>query len=586
MLGLLLACPGVTGQTAAVFADASQKLKQADAVRTAKPALFQQLMAELEQKAAVFTPQQADLYRYLNAYKLAYLGQLPQAVTAYESLFEDTSNIQIRYRSALSLVNLFAFQRQWLQGFKYLDFIFEHANNVADTTIRQEGLLVAAFFYNEMDQPESALAALERIKEKSTGRNRCLQLGLRVQALAKLMSPELSETDFDQAASDCREHGEELLGLIIRAKQAGFELARGQARKAEALIRAHLPAAKSSHYSMLTIELNAILAQALLEQGRYHEAREVAERAVSASEDPRYLAPLLTSHQVLYRVAEHNNNLADAITHLHQSLHLLKEQYEQNKAKSLALQLAKFKTQEKDTRIALLDQQNQILRLNNRLSVEKARRDRWLLIWFAAIIGLLFVWLWQARRSQRKLKYLSQHDSLTGISNRFYFRQAAYKLLSQLARQKQPASMIVFDLDHFNQVNDTYGHRQGDQVLRKAIRCCLKKLPPEALLGRIGGEEFAVLLPGMTTVEASKVAESCRAHMAATEMDADKRPFHFSASFGVADTQAAGHEFKTLISMADKAMYQAKKAGRNCVKVFDGSASDTFSASGSMTTPG
>jgi diguanylate cyclase (GGDEF)-like protein len=128
---------------------------------------------------------------------------------------------------------------------------------------------------------------------------------------------------------------------------------------------------------------------------------------------------------------------------------------------------------------------------------------------------------------------------------------------------------VLCDLDHFKSINDTYGHAAGDHVLKQAVAACQAHLRAEDLFCRFGGEEFAVVLDGCELEVARQRCERFReaiGSIAAAEFGVESR---VSASFGIASTSTSGYELRVLLAHADVALYQAKRAGRNCVVVYD-----------------
>ncbi|BEV73073.1 hypothetical protein THUN1379_25550 [Paludibacterium sp. THUN1379] len=155
-------------------------------------------------------------------------------------------------------------------------------------------------------------------------------------------------------------------------------------------------------------------------------------------------------------------------------------------------------------------------------------------------------------------------DSLTGIANRGNFLQALEKEVARARRYPQPLSVLMLDLDHFKAINDRYGHSTGDDVLRTLCRESAPLLRKEDLMGRLGGEEFAILLPHTPLAEAGEVAQRLLARILdmAVPVPEYQERIHFSCSIGVATLTAEDRRFDTLLSRADKALYQAKEAGR------------------------
>lgn len=171
----------------------------------------------------------------------------------------------------------------------------------------------------------------------------------------------------------------------------------------------------------------------------------------------------------------------------------------------------------------------------------------------------------QNRKSQ--FEHQAYVDALTGIYNRHWMSSAFPRALHRCALDKLPFAVMVADIDHFKQVNDTYGHLVGDIALKIVARCLAENLRPHDLLVRYGGEEFAVLLPDADLEEARAIAERLRAMIADTEICCDGISFQVTISIGITP---ARHEetLENLIREADHALYRAKELGRNRVEIF------------------
>jgi diguanylate cyclase (GGDEF)-like protein len=157
-------------------------------------------------------------------------------------------------------------------------------------------------------------------------------------------------------------------------------------------------------------------------------------------------------------------------------------------------------------------------------------------------------------------------DSLTGALTRRAFREEAARILSQATRHNHDASCIVLDIDHFKSVNDTYGHAAGDEVLKLVAATCREQLRGGDLLGRLGGEEFAILLPHVDREDAMGVAEKLRQALSSKPVDMETDTIRVTASFGAASMSIVAKDVDTLLAQADAAMYRAKQGGRDrCV---------------------
>lgn len=169
--------------------------------------------------------------------------------------------------------------------------------------------------------------------------------------------------------------------------------------------------------------------------------------------------------------------------------------------------------------------------------------------------------------AQKLLARLASTDELTEISNRRHFIDLAERVLERARCGHRPTSLVVFDLDRFKAVNDRYGHHAGDALLRAVARATSQSLRPTDLLGRYGGEEFAVCLPDTGPDEALAVGERLRAAVAATTIVRNAQMIGVTASVGVC-TSDGRHDadLDTLLNYADGAQYQAKRCGGNQVR--------------------
>ena len=157
-------------------------------------------------------------------------------------------------------------------------------------------------------------------------------------------------------------------------------------------------------------------------------------------------------------------------------------------------------------------------------------------------------------------------DSLTGLLNHTNLKEQLEIEVSRAMRLKQNIALAMLDLDHFKAVNDQYGHATGDRVLRSLSRMLMQRLRSTDVVGRYGGEEFAVILTGANAEEAAKRLHTVRESFAELSHFADGQEFKVTFSCGIAAAPPNG-ESAGLSEAADKALYEAKHAGRNCIVV-------------------
>jgi diguanylate cyclase (GGDEF)-like protein len=184
----------------------------------------------------------------------------------------------------------------------------------------------------------------------------------------------------------------------------------------------------------------------------------------------------------------------------------------------------------------------------------------------------------QLRRTQQKLAEQAMTDELTGLKNRRVFDERLAEEFRRAQRYSDPVSLIMVDLDHFKLVNDRHGHPFGDVVLRGAAESIRASTRDHDICARYGGEEFAVILPKTHLAGALTVAEriwknlGSRVH-AAPEGAGASAPLHVTASIGLAFYPSKDITSpELLLRYADEALYQAKRAGRNTICLFQGQA--------------
>ncbi|MDR3739108.1 MAG: diguanylate cyclase [Terracidiphilus sp.] len=221
----------------------------------------------------------------------------------------------------------------------------------------------------------------------------------------------------------------------------------------------------------------------------------------------------------------------------------------------------------------------------------------WQLTWLRIGLGLLmllsFFWLWRKRiglllrqkkqledavqmrtvalekekgelvRTKDQLRHFAEHDDLTGLWNHRIIVERLRIEVDRSRREGLPLSIILVDLDFFKRINDTFGHPAGDEVLREASAIFQQMVRSYDWVGRYGGEEFLLILPGSTFQHARQRAEELRQALESADIRDSGKKIPLTASFGVACGYPYGHE--ELIRRADEALYEAKNMGRNCV---------------------
>lgn len=181
-------------------------------------------------------------------------------------------------------------------------------------------------------------------------------------------------------------------------------------------------------------------------------------------------------------------------------------------------------------------------------------------------VFLSFNEITKRKEMETHLLRLATTDPLTGLNNRRSFEELAEREFKRAKRYGNPLAALMLDIDWFKQVNDTHGHAAGDEVLKAVARVITDTLRETDLAGRMGGEEFAALLPETDARGAHEVAERLRHTLAETGATTGGTQLHVTASIGLAQRNEADKDLAGLLKRADEALYRAKQSGRNRVE--------------------
>lgn len=199
---------------------------------------------------------------------------------------------------------------------------------------------------------------------------------------------------------------------------------------------------------------------------------------------------------------------------------------------------------------------------------EQVRRARWQRLALSSLAVLLavslLVYFWQ-RRMRRELLSLATTDALTNVANRRAILEYGTQQLRECVQRNLPLSVVALDIDNFKAINDRFGHEAGDKVLRKVSALLAGGIRKADMIGRLGGEEFLIVLPGYDAEGAAAIADRLRETLAKTDMSDVAPDLRVTSSFGVASLVDCSSDFSALLRHADRRLYRAKNVGRNKV---------------------
>jgi diguanylate cyclase (GGDEF)-like protein len=553
-------------------------LQQADSVRSSNPAKFRELLGQLGKlDLGEATPHQVEQLQYLNTYAQVLAGRYEEALVDAQRLLKTSTNIDTQVRAGALIVNIHAITRRFTEGLRQLEQILPLIEKAKNQDYREHALGVAAVIHNQTGQYRLGRQYAERVLAKTaSNRAKCYAGQTRLEAMQNLKELPREDAPFNDLIALCNTEREAVVANLTRAMLARKWAAEGQRVKAIDLLRNHLSEVKATRYPRLISEFESLLGEYELAQGNLSAAEQYSEAAIAQGAGSDYTLPLVTAHRTRYLIAEAKGDQVKAFAYYRQYARADKAYLNEIKARELAYQIVRHETLQQMQQIELLNQQNQVLQLQQRVQEQTAQNTRLIVVLLVMLLASIAFWAYKTKRVQMSLRRMAETDALTGICNRHHFTQQSELALTQCARAGEDVALVMFDLDHFKSINDRFGHVTGDWVLQRVSEGCKGFCRRIDHLGRLGGEEFAILLAGCDLRHATRIAEDCRVRIASIDTQPSGYKFVVTASFGVTATSLSGYDLTKLLSHADQMLYRAKREGRNRVFAYDGDTASEF----------
>ena len=545
------------------------KLSRADKIRSSKPKLFLALLNDLNQQANNISSSQKHHLDYLNLYLLMYQGNLTEAIISSNALINSNADALLKFRAKIALVNTYAVNQSWSEGLSTVSSMLSELPLIKDKNSYDQGLLIAAIFYNQLGQYSLSLSYAKKFELSSDqGREQCFAKSEIIKSSFKLKQLMPTDPKIKHAISLCRINNEHLVISSINSYLAKVYLENQQQDTALELLNSTLQDTLNTKYSRFIAEYYSLLAQAHWLNKNTDSTKQFALKALEYENKGGTTVAKVLSYKLLFEMFQAEDNYELALLY-HQKYAIAdKLYYDETQAKHLAFQLAEHKELEQKHEIAFLNKKNALLTAEQALIKANAENTRFIMIILLMTLSVLLFWGYRLLIAHKRIKQLAEYDALTGVYNRGHFTQVANNAIKYCQSARQELSLIVFDLDNFKKVNDTYGHACGDWALKKTIEVCQTIGRQNDIFARLGGEEFCLLLTSCNNQAAQIRAESCREAIAAIDTADSGFDFTITASFGITDAKTSGYDLEKLLADADTAAYASKHAGRNQLSLF------------------
>lgn len=545
-----------------------QQIYLADKTRSSDRTSFNNIVAELKAKQALLTTEQGLYLIYFMGYQKAIAGEIKAAMALLDRVIEQDEYEFLKHRAIITKVNIFSTSKNYKQGFIVLNKLLPNLNEMKDDITYPQALFAVATFYNRLSIYHLSQQYIQLLLAiNPSPQYVCFANMLYVKSAFFLKKLTMKNIDESRVAQ-CEAIGEIMAANFIHVVIAEFYLNEKEPLLALNLLLGQLESVKSTQYYLLISKFNSLIAQAYFSLGDASEAERYANMVINNIEEDHSSMSIVRASKILYQINRNKNNLAQALT-FHELYMTHDKLYNDDLNKrSITYQIVEENNREKNLQIQILDEQNKNLKLEGILHERTREKDQLLILSLLLIVAILAYWTYKSKITQRQLKKMAEYDELTGILNRRCFNELSETAIKYCCQSGQPISLILFDLDEFKVINDTYGHQVGDWVLKNTITTCQELCRKNDIFGRFGGEEFTILLPGCDHDKAFELAEACRSVISQISTIETGFDFNISASFGICSCDNGSYTLNEFIKAADEAMYHAKCSGRNRVSIY------------------
>lgn len=552
--------------------DVASLLTQAQAARTADHRHFLQLLQQIHLHAGALSPDQLWHLRLLDAWEASFEGDYAKSEPLLREVAAKAGDLDQESLADGMLLNLLAIQHHYKGAFGLAERLAANLPRLRD---RHTTYVVLSQLSQLMASAEQVVPAVSYARQmehfSAPGQSLCKPYVYLFGALNAKDNLLPTNPIYRKTIDACVAAGEPIYANAVQLDLARRQAEMGHSRAALALLKRITPTVMAQNYRVHVYVLRSTLAYAYWIRGDVTSAKRWALAALAM--DPQGNFNGLSEYvcQVLYEVENKAGHYQAALGYYRSYKEVQLRSISQAQAVALAYQTVHQQLAIHALHTSELTKQNRLLELQQALDIKSMEASRLYLTLLLIVLFSIGWWLVRTKRSQLRFRKLSRRDSLTGILNHQHFVSEAEQLLHDAEKSSRRACVVLIDLDHFKQINDSYGHATGDAVLVKVAEVCRMHLRAIDIFGRLGGEEFGLLLPDCSLEDATDIIDRMREAIAATPFGERISANEISASFGLASTNGSGYVLSVLMAHADAALYRAKDLGRNRVETHAGS---------------
>lgn len=557
--------------SAETITDPARFLDQTESLRTVDHPRFVQMLAQIHHDGPHLSHAAQWHLRYLDAWETMFEGDYATSETELRDVMDHSGDDALVVKASALLLNNLATNRRYEEAFSLANGLTQRLPQIHDPAIRFTLLISLSQMLDFAGQTDIAVQYARMAQDVvPPGETLCRPLSMQVAALYNGKRLRSTSPELQQAIGTCVTGHDPVFANAMWLTLGSLYVDENQPVKALALLNRLAPSISANQYFPHMLSSQAERAQAYAKLGNDSEAKKAALAAVAMSHPDDVSEWLMVAYQVLYQIETKRGHSTTALSYYEHFAAQDKGYLNDVSARALAYETAQQHLLMQKLETESLSRQNNILRLQQALATKAVEASRLYIVLLVLVLISIVFWLLRLKRSQLRFRELSRQDGLTGILNHQHFITEADRALRLLERKLGSACLVSLDLDHFKQVNDTHGHAIGDAVLKHTVAVCRQQLRPADLFGRLGGEEFGILLLDCSRDQGTAIADRIRIAIGTAPAELEDCVVSFSASLGMACTDRCGYELQRLCREADAALYRAKRTGRNRVIVDSG----------------
>lgn len=507
---------------------------------------------------------ESDEQAYQRLWEMAVSGQQQKSLDGLNALLERELSPKLRTRIYSTAIAITGNIEDWTEAFKWLRRGMADLPDDKASTARL--LATAAYLHTLAGSTDRAreLGRQALAMAEESGDRAVLCRALSPLALGEAMAERYAEAEAyrRRQVEVCESVGDEVYAANGLFGIGSAAQARGRNEEALAWGERALALARKADFVDGIHAAELLIAHCLIGLGRQPERAEglLASSLRYYSTDHPSASSLSEVGVLWSQLTDRRGDTAGALIHLQEAMAQTKEAERNARARQLAFLQVQFDTQVKEQEISLLKAEKDLAEVR----ADSNRKTQWLLLLgvggLAIAAALLIILLRRSFRDRQKFRWRAEHDSLTQLYNHQQMLKVGESTMARALQHKCPFTAVAIDIDLFKEVNDSYGHEAGDEVLRQLGIWIAMAIDDNAIAARRGGDEFMILMEG-DVIQAEAMLQKLRALIGPVQSLGQSIAFTISA--GVCQTEDGAGTLTQLMHNADQALYRAKRQGRN-----------------------